>query len=147
VVSARERRVGRRPHPVPLNRAREGVSYPSVTFVIEETAVERFARAVGDPIGDVPPTFLTVPEIAAGLAPAIADEELGLDLSRLLHGEQEYEWHRPLRMGERLEATSRIASIRGRGDLEIVTIATDLVDASGERVASARSVMIVRGGS
>ena len=113
--------------------------------MIEETAVERFARAVGDPIGDVPPTFLTVPEIAAGLAPAIADEELGLDLSRLLHGEQEYEWHRPLRMGERLEATSRIASIRGRGDLEIVTIATDLVDASGESVASARSVMIVRG--
>ncbi|HYY07125.1 MAG TPA: MaoC family dehydratase N-terminal domain-containing protein, partial [Actinomycetota bacterium] len=141
------RPVGRRPHPVPLNRSREGASYPSVTFVVEQAAVERFALAVGDPGGGIPPTFLTVPEIAAGLSRAIADEELGLDLSRVLHGEQEYEWHRPLQVGESLAATSRIASIQGRGDLELLTIATEFVDASRERVASARSVMIVRGGS
>ena len=132
---------------MPLNRSREGASYPSVTFVVEQAAVERFALAVGDPGGDIPPTFLTVPEIAAGLSPAIADEKLGLELSRVVHGEQEYEWHRPLRVGETLEATSRIASIRGRRDLEMVTIATEFVDGSGERVASARSVMIVRAGT
>jgi hypothetical protein len=58
---------------VALSRAREGVSYPSMAFVVEEAAVERFAEAVGDAAGSVPPTFLTAPEIAAGLAPALAD--------------------------------------------------------------------------
>ena len=121
--------------------------YPPVTVVVDESSVRRFASAVGDDATFVPPTWVTVPEIAAGLGAALADEALGVELSRVLHGEEEYEWRRGFRVGETVTARTRIESIRGRGDLEFLTLATTMTDEGGDDVALARSVLIVRGGS
>jgi hypothetical protein len=129
-----------------LNAAAEGRAYRQVAFAVEPERVARFAAAVGDD-AFVPPTFATVLEIAAGLGQAIADEDLGLDLSRVLHGEQEYEWHRPIRVGETLTAETTIANIRGRGEVEFLTLTTRIVDADGEPVVQARSTLVVRGDS
>jgi hypothetical protein len=109
--------------------------------------LEAFARAIGDGASPVPPTWVTVPEIAAGLAPALADPELGIELSRVLHAEEDYGWRRALHVGESVTAQTRIASIRGRGDVEFLTLITALTDEGGEEVALATSVLIVRGGS
>jgi N-terminal half of MaoC dehydratase len=146
VGSLRDRRIGRSSDIVALNRDREGQVYPPVTVVVDEGSVERFASAVGDDGSFVPPTWVTVPEISAGLGPALADEGLGVDLSRVLHGEEEYEWRRALRVGETVTAQTRIDSIRGRGDVEFLTLVTSVTGAGGEEVALARSVLIVRGG-
>ena len=127
-----------------LNEALQGTSYPPVTFVVQEQRVRAFAAAVADPCGGVPPTFATAPEIAAGLANVIADPELGLDLSSVLHGEQEYTWTRPLRVGETLIAEATIESIRGRGSTRFLTLRTVLREASGETVVVGRSTLIVR---
>jgi acyl dehydratase len=94
----------------------------------------------------VPPTFATAPEHAAGLTNVIADAELGLDLSKVLHGEQEYEWIRPMRFGESLTAETVIESIRGRGAMRFVTLRTLLRDEAGETVVVGRSTLIVREG-
>ena len=127
-----------------LNEALQGTSYPPVTFVVQEQRVRAFAAAVADPCGGVPPTFATAPEIAAGLANVIGDPELGLDLSAVLHGEQEYEWVRPLRVGEAVEAEATIESIRGRGSMRFLTLRTFLRDEAGLTVVVARSTLIVR---
>ena len=127
-----------------LNEALAGKSYPPVVFAVEEQRVRVFATAVGHPGAGVPPTFATAPEVAAGLANVIADPELGLDLSSVLHGEQEYEWTRPLRVGETVTAEATIESIRGRGSMRFLTLRTLLRDASGQTVVMARSTLIVR---
>jgi hypothetical protein len=93
----------------------------------------------------VPPTFVTAPEIAAGLARVVADPELGLDLSRVLHGEQAYTWSRAIEPGERLTARASIASIRGRPTLEFLTLRTEIAGGDGTIVCVATSTLIVRG--
>jgi hypothetical protein len=128
-----------------MNAALEGRTYPAVSFEVTEQHVRRFADAVGEDGSFVPPTFVTAPEIEAGLAKVVADAELGLDFARVVHGEQEYEWSRPVRIGETLEAAATIESIRSKGGHEFLTLRTELRDAAGELVVSARSLLVVRG--
>lgn len=129
-----------------LNEALQGKAYPPVIFEIEERRVRAFAAAVGHAGAGVPPTFATAPEHAAGLTNVIADVELGLDLAKVLHGEQEYEWARPMRIGETLTAETAIESIRGRPSMHFLVLRTLLRDEAGETVVAARSTLIVREG-
>jgi hypothetical protein len=129
---------------VPLNPALEGKVYRSVRFSLDEDHVQGFASAVGDDGSFVPPTIVTVPEILAGLDQVVADEDLGVDFARVVHGDQEFIWARPLRAGETLEAQTTIESIRTRGPLEFLTLRTDMRDEDGVVAATARSTMIVR---
>jgi acyl dehydratase len=80
------------------------------------------------------------------LTNVIADAELGLDLAKILHGEQEYEWARPMRIGETLTAETAIESIRGRPSMRFLVLRTLLRDEAGETVVAARSTLIVREG-
>ena len=130
-----------------LNAALEGKTYPAVRVTLDRERVRAFAHAVGHRGPGVPPTILTVPELAAGLSHVVSDPELGIDLARILHGEQAYEWSRPLVVGETLVAEASIESIRGRGGLQFLTLRTDVRDEGGESVALARSTLLIRGGA
>lgn len=129
---------------MPLDRARIGVRYPPVTFTVDGERVRSFATAVGHPRDDVPPTFVTAPELASGLANVLGDETLGVALERVLHGEERYVWHRRLEVGETVSATSTVADIRGRPSLEFVTLRTEIRDATGALVCEATSTLIHR---
>lgn len=126
-----------------VNPAAQGKVYPDVEFDLEPSLVRGFAALFGDP-GPVPPTILTAAEFA--VIPAIVgDTELGIDFTRVVHGSQEYEYRRPLVVGERLLARARLASIRRRGGADLLTIETELVDRGGMVAAVCRSLMIERG--
>lgn len=129
---------------MPLNPAIAGKRYPPVEFFLDAERVGAFATAIGHPTDDVPPTIVTIPEIAAGLVNVLADPELGLDLARVLHGEQEYEWGHPLSVGERVVAEATIEDIRSRSGLEILRLRTDLRDEAGRIVVVGRSTLILR---
>ncbi len=93
------------------------------------------------PPGDVvaPPTF------AACFASPTAlqdDAELRWHWS-LVHGVQEYEFHRPVRVGDVLECTPTIVDLRPRGRMELLTVRVDCVDTvSHEPVVTSRSTLI-----
>ena len=129
---------------MPLNGAIAGKRYPPVEFLLDVERIGAFATAIGHPTDDVPPTIVTVPEISAGLVNVLADPELGLDLARVLHGEQEYEWGHPFTVGERVVAEATIEDIRSKGGLEILRLRTDLRDEAGRIVVVGRSTLIVR---
>jgi hypothetical protein len=128
----------------PVNAAAEGKRYVDVAFHVTEDRVGRF-RALFPDGGKrwVPPTFLTVAEFTV-FPQIVADPDLALDFSRVIHGDQEYEWRRHPRIGEALVARARIASIRHRGALGFLTIETEVADEAGERVALCRATMIER---
>jgi MaoC dehydratase-like protein len=128
-----------------LNRSLIRKMYPPERFVVTPERALVFANAVGHPGDGVPPTFVTAPEIAAGLANVVGDADLGLDLSRVLHSEQEYGWTRPLEPGETVTATATIEDIRGRPSLELLTLRTEIRDASSAVVCVARSTLVHRG--
>jgi N-terminal half of MaoC dehydratase len=127
-----------------VNAAAEGKRYADVAFHVASDRVERFRALFPDGGSWVPPTFLTVAEFT--LFPTIvADPDLALDFSRVVHGDQEYEWRRHPQVGEALIARARIASIKKRGALAFLTIETEVADEAGEPVAFCRATMIERG--
>jgi hypothetical protein len=89
-------------------------------FPVDWSKVREFARAVGDdhwrddpPVP--PPTFPVV--LSAEYVERLMTKILDLDRRRTVHGEQEYEYERPLRVGERVRCTAGIvsdATIEGR---------------------------------
>jgi acyl dehydratase len=128
---------------MPMNAALEGKVYPDTTFTVDEERVDLFRAAVGEGGEIVPPTFATAAEFAV-FPLIVGDAELGLDFTRVVHAEQEYEWRRPFRMGEALRVRSRIAAIRQKAGNGFLAIHTELLDGDGELVALARATMIER---
>lgn len=125
-----------------MNPAAEGTTYPAVPFVVDPSRVAAFRSLFGIREG-VPPTFVTAAEFAA-FPQIVADRDLDLDFSRVVHGSQTYAFRRALREGEELAVRARIESIRIRGGNGFVTIAMDLEDADGVVVCTARSQMVER---
>jgi acyl dehydratase len=74
--------------------------------------------------------------------------ELGLDFMTLVHGEQEFEYVRPILAGETLTLTGRIADVYEKhgssGTLDFVVLETEAQDVRGERVFVSRNVLISR---
>jgi acyl dehydratase len=145
---------------VPLDHELKGKEYREVTFEVERGRVLQFADAIGErdplyrdpesakaagfPEQLAPPTFPTVMQIMTS-GQVVVDQELGLDYSRVVHGEQEYEWRRPIIVGDVLTATPRIADIYARGPNEFLVIEAVITDADGEVVCVARSTLLSRG--
>lgn len=88
-----------------------------------------------------PPTFAAC--FTIGRTDALfADPELGAHRN-LVHGSQEYEFHRPVRVGDVLDCTPRIDDLRSRGTMDLLTLETRCVDArTGEPVLTSRSTIV-----
>jgi acyl dehydratase len=73
--------------------------------------------------------------------------ELGIDWVRLLHGEQSFEIHNPIPPEGTVEAGYQIAAVadKGAGKGAILHLVKTLHDANGEKLATVRSVLFLRG--
>ncbi len=125
-----------------MNPAAAGKTYPATTFTVDPQRVAAFREIFEGPEG-VPVTFATTAEFAV-MPQIVADPELALDFSRVLHGNQEYEFRRPLREGETLEVRCRLGSIRVLGGNAFLVLVTELVEPGGDIVCTGRSTMIER---
>jgi acyl dehydratase len=101
---------------------------PHPWFVDEEAA-----RA--SPAGGLvaPPTFVVRFAIEP-FAAACADPALGIDLVKLLHGEQAFEYGVPVRPGDVLETTGEIVLIQAKAGKDFLTVKTTTTDARGRMV-------------
>ncbi len=80
-----------------------------------------------------PPTFC-VRFAMEPFAKACSDPALGIDLVRLLHGEQSFELGEVVRPGDVLETTGEITDIGQRGKMDLLTIRSTTTHASGRMV-------------
>src|SRR2546425_1281245 len=138
------------------------LSTGSATVQAEHVAA--FARALGDanplysdpeaarrgPFGTLvaPPTYPIAFMTQALAGGASAFLELGLDFMTLVHGEQEFEYTRPIRAGETLTLTGRVADIYEKtgssGTLDFVVLETEARDSEGQPVFFSRNTLISR---
>jgi acyl dehydratase len=102
------------------------------------------ARALGYPDVIAPPTFPIVLSMRAG-AQVVGDPELGLDYSRVVHGEQRFVYARPVRAGDRLTVTVSVESIRSAAGNDLLTTRGDVATVDGEPVLTAYSTLVARG--
>ncbi|MFF9685264.1 MaoC family dehydratase N-terminal domain-containing protein [Streptomyces sp. NPDC014623] len=101
------------------------------------------AKALGHPDVIAPPTFVfSITFRAAGQV--VADPQLGLDYSRVVHGDQKFAYTRPVRAGDRLAVTSTIEGVKSMAGNEIVDIRGEVHDESGEHVVTAWTKLVAR---
>lgn len=103
------------------------------------------ARAAGHDGLPLPPTFLFTMELD-GPDPFGLFHRLGIDMGRLLHGEQSFAYHRVAHAGEALTFTQRVADVFDKkgGALTFVVRQTAVTDAAGGPVADLTTVLVVR---
>ena len=102
------------------------------------------ARAIGYADVVAPPTFPTVVTMAASRQ-IISDPELGLDYTRVVHGDQRFSYTRPVVAGDTLICTNTVEEITQRGGHDFMTTRTDVTTESGEPVVTAWSKLVQRG--
>jgi acyl dehydratase len=75
----------------------------------------------------------------------LQDPDVSLDYSRVVHGEQKFAHHRPIRAGDRLVATTTIETVRSVAGNDLLTTRVDLTTEDGEPVCTATSMLVARG--
>lgn len=157
--------------PIEELKTRIGETYRTVEgFDIERGKVAEFARAIHDPAEiyfnetaareagyetiPAPPTFPRTSYFPR-YRPDDIDYRLGFDLgfdrARVVHGEQEYEYSRPLYVGDELVGDTTMDDIYQRegsngGTMTFAVLRTEFVDNAGEHVLSAYNTRIETGG-
>jgi hypothetical protein len=122
-----------------------GKTYPAVQIEIDPQRVAEFARTIGADLSDgVPPTFAAVYSLGATAPQLFGDEEAAVDFARLLHAEQEFEWHRQPRLGEAVTSVGRVASDISRRGMRFVSLETDTTGADGDPVCRSRALFVIR---
>lgn len=102
------------------------------------------AKAAGHPDLPVPPTFYFSLELEAPNPLGYLDE-LGIDLRRILHGEQSFTYHATAYAGDTLRLERRIVDVYDKrgGALEFLVKQTE-ISRDGQPIGQARSVIVVR---
>lgn len=140
-------------------QALKGKTGKPFSFQVDHRHIRQFARAIGDlnPLyfdedyakatihGGIiaPPTFPVV----------ITDEDgdtldLGLDYNRMLHGEQQFIYSRPIRPNDQLTGQMKVTDVYERegkkGTMEFLVLDTEITDKHGNHVVTSRTNIIYR---
>ena len=142
-----------------LNRDFIGRSFPpSEPYEVSRVKIREFADAIGDgnpiyrdadaakaaghPDVIAPPTF---PIVMSMGNPGLADPALGLNYAMVVHGEQRFEYTRPMRAGDVVTCTSTITDIKSIGNNEKMVVETDVKTVEGELICKTYNTIVERG--
>src|SRR3712207_6717677 len=146
---------------MPMDQSFVGRSWPPTEpYVVGREKIREFARAIGateaeyhDPeaakalgYADVvaPPTFPVAITMSASRQ-VIDDPALGLDYSRVVHGDQRFAYTRPVVAGDVLVCVNSVDEITSRGGHEFITTRTQVSTEGGEPVVTVWSKLVQRG--
>jgi acyl dehydratase len=133
---------------------------PTAPYEVGREKIREFADAIGDynpvyrdqvvaekmgyPDVIAPPTFPVVLSMRSA-GQVIADPALGLDYTRVVHGEQKFVYTRPVRAGDRLVSVVTVENVRSAAGNDLLTTRADVSTVDGEHVVTAYSTLVARG--
>ncbi|MGB0906955.1 MAG: MaoC family dehydratase N-terminal domain-containing protein [Maricaulaceae bacterium] len=146
-----------------IDRANIGKSYPPLVVDVEKGQLKFFAKstaetnpiytdedaakAAGYPALPAPPTFGFSLNLAK---PNPFDNFLamGIDLNRVLHASQEFNYIAPICAGDTVSLQDTVKDIYDKKDgaLEFVVVDTKVTNQRGEHVLSMTNTLVVRNG-
>lgn len=147
---------------MPLDQSFVGRSYPPTEpYLVGREKIREFACAIGatereyhEPeaaraIGyaDVvaPPTFPIIITMASSHRQIVEDSELGIDYSRVVHGDQRFAYARPIVAGDALVCVNTVEEITSRGGHDFLTTRSDVTTDTGEPVVTVWAKLVQRG--
>ena len=119
---------------------------PTEPYLVTEERVAEFAAATGSAYdgGAAPATFPIV--VAFGAMTALMDDpDVGIELHRVVHGEQRFSYRRPVVAGDVLRATLTVDTLRQVGGADIIGTRSEITDADGQEVCTAYATLVHRG--
>ena len=139
-----------------------GREYEPTVYEIGREKMREYARAVGDEsplimdneVGRAseyvdciaPPAFASVYNLM-GAAQLFFDPEVKLNMAMLVHGEQEFEFHKPVKPGDVITTKGRIVDIMEKGNNDLLVYEARSVNRDGELVTVGRATFVIRGGN
>lgn len=131
-----------------VDRALIGYALPAFDFVASAEHLAQFARAIGmSTVPDVaPPTYMKAVEGQNNSSRRILDA-LAVDLKRVLHAEQQFDYLAPIRTGDVLRVQRKVTDVyeRKNGQMEFIVIESSVTRvADGELAGRSRQIVLVR---
>jgi acyl dehydratase len=139
-----------------------GKEYPAKEYEIGREKMKEYAAALSDmnpyyhdkefgkrsKYGDniAPPSFAAVYNLM-GCADMFFDPELKLNMAMLVHGEQEFEFIKPVKPGDQITTTGKIVDIMQKGSNDLVVFEARSVNQDGDLVTIGRATFVIRGGN
>lgn len=130
-----------------VDPALAGRTFPATEpYAVSREKVAEFARATGSDFDGrtAPATFPIVVAFSAMTA-LMEDPEVGIALHRVVHGEQRFTYSRPVAVGDVLSATLTVDTLRQVGGADLIGTRSEITDAHGEHVCTARATLVHRG--
>jgi acyl dehydratase len=141
---------------MPLNKSCIGKQFAPVTTEVTAAATQEYARAynednpaffdAGRPGGMVAPPMFAVVVTWSSILNAVMDPEVGADLLRLVHGEQDMWFLAPIRPGDRITTRAKITAIETKATGETMTVELSAVNQNGVAVNQSVFSAFIRGG-
>ncbi len=125
-----------------------GLQLETYTFKVEQGKVNELALAIGDLKEEylngeaIPPTFPTVIDFWGG--GSSSSDVLNLNMKKVLHGEQEYEYLGEIKQGDEISVSGEIEKAYTKAKMNFFVVRKDFVNQRGETVLISRSTVIER---
>ena len=113
------------------------------TIAVTQSEVDAFCAVVGETDTSIAPPTFTIRITLSQFEEILTRPEIGLDWTRLVHGDQKFQIFSPVRPGDQLSCSATIESYRVAAGNEIVSVRSDL-ERDGAVVVSAWSTLVVR---
>ncbi len=128
---------------MPVDESLVGRTFPPVpAHEVTAESVAAFAASVGAQPDPVPPTYPIVAAFDAMNAFLAAE---GIELHRIVHGEQRFAYTRPVRVGDTLQVQLEVSSLRQIGGNDIIGTTSRVTDADDQLVCTATATLVHRG--
>jgi len=145
---------------VSVDRTAIGKRFAPFEYEVGREKIREYANAVGE-VGGVhhdreaahaagfrdvvaPPMFCVVYS-AGAMGPAVFDPEVGIDLARLLHGSQEFDWGEPVCAGDLIRTEAAVDDIYEKGGNGFYVFRSTSANQDGAEVVRGTWTNIVRG--
>ena len=113
-------------------------------ITVTQSHINAFAGAIGENDTSVAPATFSIRISLSQYESILTKPEIGVDWTRLVHGDQKFEIFRPIVAGDCFTCSATIESLRVVAGNEIISVRSDLHSGS-ELVVSSWSTLVVRG--
>jgi hypothetical protein len=137
-----------------VDQSAVGRTFTPVTARVEPGRLRFFLDTLGETnpvyrnetVAPVPPTYLFCLEMMDATEPFEFLTALGIDLAHVLHGEQRFDYHAPVVVGDTLTFKPRVTAVTDKkgGAMTLIVVETAVTNQSGVHVAGTSRTIVVR---
>ncbi len=142
-----------------MDTSKVGKSYPPFEYEVGREKIREYAHSVGEdnPVHHdraaaqeagfrdvVAPPMFAVVYSAGAVGPAVLDPEIEIELARMLHGSQAFEWGEPVCAGDTITTTATVKDMYERDGKKFYVFESVSRNQDGQEVVRGTWTNIVR---